>query len=202
MKHSEHLTAAQIKEFCETQWNKPGLACADSYISWEINASRNGLNWFKRRYATGLLSKEQKARRNKLAMYNPKLKDAILAEADKSIVEQEIFTLDKYGCRTKLKDGSFKTQKVTLPRYVFTQLPKAEAPAVQDPVIKPARKSTQRVTQRKIDAAAAILAKLDKTQWAAFFARFGVKSDIAEKIAANDNLTEAAREFLKAALAA
>jgi hypothetical protein len=202
MKHSEHLTAAQIKEYCEAQWNKPGLACADSYISWEINASRNGLNWFKRRYATGLLSKEQKARRNKLAMYNPKLKDAILAKADKSIVEQHIFTLDKYGCRTKLKDGSFKTEKVTLPRYVFTQQPKAEAPTVQEPAIKPARKSIQRVTQRKIDAAAAILAKLDKTQWAAFFARFGVKSDIAEKIAANDNLTEAAREFLKAALAA
>jgi hypothetical protein len=175
MKHSEHLTAAQIKKQCEELWNKPGLINNNNGNVFEISGKYVNVKTGK--VYGDYLSAEQKARRKGLSIYNKPLAASILAQA-------EIVGQDKNG----------------KPLYRFNN--QAEAPTVQEPAIKPARKSAQRVTQRKIDAAAAILAKLDKTQWAAFFARFGVKSDIAEKIAANDNLTEAAREFLKAALAA
>lgn len=196
---TEYMTPAEIKAACEAQWNKPGLACADSYISWELNALKNGIQSRKRTLAPLILSKEQKARRAKLAMYSPKLKDAILAEADMVVKDMSIPVLGRYGNIEHDKNGKRKMKTVKLPFYTFTQEPKT---VVDTLAIKPAQKPAKRVTQRKIDAAAAILAKLDKNQWAAFFARFGVNIEIAEKIAANDNLTEAAKEFLKAALAA
>jgi hypothetical protein len=200
---SNKLSAAEIKAQCEALWNKPGVICADSYISWDISDNQQYIRWTKRTLTPMIMSKEQKARRNKLAMYSPKLKDAILAEADMTVKEMSIPVLGKYGNKEVDKNGKVKMQTVKLPFYTFTQQPKTESPVIEaSPVSKPANKPVKRLTQRKIDAAAAILAKLDRNQWAAFFARFGVKLDIAEKIAANDNLNQAAREFLKAALAA
>lgn len=200
---SNTLSAAEIKAQCEALWNKPGVICADSYISWHVSDNQRSIRWTKRTLTPMIMSKEQKARRNKLAMYSPKLKDAILAEADMVVKEMSIPVLGRYGAPEKTKDGKVKMQTVKLPFYTFTQQPKTESPVVEtSPVSKSANKPVKRLTQRKIDAAAAILAKLDRNQWAAFFARFGVKLDIAEKIAANDNLNQAAREFLKAALAA
>lgn len=194
---SKELTAAQIKEYCESKWNSPGVIQAANGNVFEPFGLTIKVKAGKK--YDEYLTKEQRARRKGLAIYNPSLAPSILAQAEiTGHVETEIPVLDSYG-RPQRDKKTKKTvmQTVKLARYIFTPETKIDVPA-----IKPANKPAKRVTQRKIDAAAAILAKLERNQWAAFFARFGVKLDIAEKIAANDNLTEAAREFLKAALAA
>jgi hypothetical protein len=57
------------------------------------------------------------------------------------------------------------------------------------------------VTKRKIEAVAAILARLDRTQWPEFLSKWIDRGE-AENIAANDNLTAAAEAVLRAAFAA
>lgn len=157
---------ADVKAWAEALWNQKDFV---------HNGARNAFVEFgdgidvKSYPVSDYVTKEQKARRKGLAMYNKSLRASVLGEAT-------------------LTDG------------VYTW-PKFEKPETVAKPAKPATKTVKRVTARKIEAVAAILAKLERSQWAAFLAKW-IGHDMAEKVAANDNLTEAARAVLRAAYAA
>lgn len=181
------MNAKQVKEWCEAHWNDSGVIhAANGNVFTEENGSiriRAGHTW---QYT----SKETKRRQKGLAMYNPKLRDIILAEATREIRNTEIPVLNEYG--RPVKNGNRPVTEVKmLPHYTW---PKAET--APEPVATPRK----RIPRKRIEAAATILAKVPENELASFLSRFGLTLSAAATIAAMGDVEAMARELLRASL--
>lgn len=179
------MNAKQIKEWAEARWNGKGVihAANGNVFTEEPGGIRvkAGSTW-------NYTSKETKRRQKGLAMYNPKLRDIILAEATREMREMEVPVLNEYG--RPVKNGNRpETEVKMLAHYTWPK----EAPAAE-----PAATPRKRVSRKQIEAAAAILAKVPQNELASFLSRFGLTLSAAVTIAAASDVETMAREFLRA----
>lgn len=121
--------------------------------------------------------------------------------------------MEEARIRTKLEDQArydrydrlhayLAARKLRLPPVPVAMIDALDSEIVErysppKPVIK-----RRRVSAKKLAATLVIIGNLDRAEMPAFFVRFGGSFEIATQIAANDNLPEIARQFLKIALAA
>lgn len=167
---------ASIKEWMDAQWQSKGVfhAANGNVFTQEPGGIRvrAGTTW-------NYTSKETKRRQKGLAMYNPKLRDIILAEATREMRNMEI------------PPKTWKDDATVEPRPHYTW-PKAEA----EPVATPRK----RVSRKRIEAAAAILAKVPENELTAFLGRFGLTLSAAATIASLGDVESMARELLRTSL--
>lgn len=167
-----------IKEWCEAQWQSKGVFHAANGNVFTM--SEDGRPQVKAGHTWQYTSKETKRRQKGLAMYNPKLKDIILAEATREMRDM------KYEKPRKAwEDPAFEVKP--MPHYTW---PKAS----------PAKETRKRVSRKRIEQAAAILAKVPERELTAFLSRFGLTLSAAAAIAATGDVEAMAREFLKVTL--
>lgn len=171
-----------IKEWCETQWQSKGVFHAANGNVFTLSEDgrpqvRAGTTW---QYT----SKETKRRQKGLAMYNPKLRDIILAEATREMRDMKC-----EKPRKAWEDPAYEVKP--MPHYTW---PKAEA--APEPVATPRK----RISRKRIEAAAAILAKVPENELAAFLSRFGLTLSAAATIASLGDVETMARELLRASL--
>jgi hypothetical protein len=183
-----------LKEWCEAQWQKPGVRCAKHGVAYIGDNLQN----MQVRAGTqrNYKSKQQRDYEKRFAIYNEKLRPIILAEATATLRNMEIAIIDKYG--RLVKNGNVvQTEVKMLNEYRW---PKIETPAKteQAPVIESVPR--KRVPKAKLEQAAAIIAKVPQDELATFLARFGLSLSLAASIASLDNAEMIARQFLRATL--
>lgn len=177
-----------IKEWMDAQWQSKGVFHAANGNVFTL--SEDGRPQVRAGHVFQYTSKETKRRQKGLAMYNPKLRDIILAEATREMRNVEVPVLNEYG--RPVKNGNRPVTEVKmLARYTW---PKAEA--APEPVATPRK----RVSRKRIEAAAAILAKVPENELAAFLGRFGLTLSAAATIASLGDVETMARELLRASL--
>jgi hypothetical protein len=168
-----------IKEWCETQWQSKGVIHASNGNVFTM--SEDGRPQVKAGHTWQYTSKETKRRQKGFAMYNPKLKDIILAEATREMRPMKV------PAKSWKEDDKIQP----MPHYTW---PKAS------PATEPAKETRKRVSRKRIEQAAAILAKVPEGELAAFLSRFGLTLSAAAAIAATGDVEAMAREFLKVTL--
>ena len=173
------MNAKQIKEWAESQWQSKDVFHAANGNAFTLRP--NGTVHVGAGHTWQYTSKETKRRQKGLAMYNPKLRDIILAEATREMRNTEVPVLNEHG---RPIEGE-KTVKM-LPHYTWPK----EEPRKEEP--------RKRVSRKQIEAAAAILAKVPQNDLAAFLARFGLTLSTAVTIASASDVETMAREFLRA----
>ena len=114
-------------------------------------------------------------------MYNPKLRDIILAEA----------TREMRPMKVPAKSWKEDDKVQPMPHYTW---PKADT--APEPVAAPRK----RVSRKRIEAAAAILAKVPENELTAFLSRFGLTLSAAAAIASLGDVETMARELLRTSL--
>lgn len=168
-----------IKEWAESQWQSKGVFHAANGNVFTLSEDgrpqvRAGTTW---QYT----SKETKRRQKGLAMYNPKLRDIILAEA----------TREMRPMKVPAKSWKEDDKVQPMPHYTW---PKADT--APEPVAAPRK----RVSRKRIEAAAAILAKVPENELTAFLSRFGLTLSAAAAIASLGDVETMARELLRTSL--
>lgn len=166
-----------IKEWCETQWQSKGVFHAANGNIFTL--SEDGRPQVKAGHTWQYTSKETKRRQKGLAMYNPKLREIILAEATREMRPMVV------PAKSWKEDDTVQP----MPHYTW---PKSEP----EPVAAPRK----RVSRKRIEAAAAILAKVPENELASFLSRFGLTLSAAATIAAMGDVETMARELLRASL--
>lgn len=166
-----------IKEWCESQWQSKGVFHAAKGNVFTL--SEDGRPQVRAGHTWQYTSKETKRRQKGLAMYNPKLRDIILAEATREMRNMEI------PPKTWKDDATVELR----PHYTWSK-------GAPEPVAAPRK----RVSRKRIEAAAAILAKVPENELASFLSRFGLTLSAAATIAAMGDVEAMARELLRASL--
>jgi len=168
-----------IKEWMDAQWQSKGVFHAANGNVFTL--SEDGRPQVKAGATWQYTSKETKRRQKGLAMYNPKLREIILAEATREMRNMEI------PPKTWKDDATVELR----PHYTW---PKADT--APEPVAAPRK----RVSRKRIEAAAAILAKVPENELTAFLSRFGLTLSAAATIASLGDVETMARELLRASL--
>jgi hypothetical protein len=168
-----------IKEWAEAKWQSKGVIHAGNGNVFTM--SEDGRPQVKAGHTWQYTSKETKRRQKGLAMYNPKLREIILAEATREMRDQKV-----EKPRKAWEDPKFETKP--MPHYTW---PKEQAP-------EPAKETRKRVSRKRIEQAAAILAKIDPDLRAQFLARFGLSLTTCAALASIGDIEAMAREFLRA----
>jgi hypothetical protein len=166
-----------IKEWMDAQWQAKGVLHAANGNVFTLRP--NGTVHVGAGSTWNYTSKETKRRQKGLAMYNPKLRDIILAEATREMRPMKV------PAKSWKEDDKIEP----MPHYTW---PKSEP----EPVATPRK----RVSRKRIEAAAAILAKVPENELAAFLSRFGLTLSAAAAIAAMGDVETMARELLRASL--
>jgi hypothetical protein len=172
------LTAKEIKDFAEAQWQSKGVRNA---ANGNVFQEENGCVRIKAGATWNFTSKETKRRQKGLAMYNPKLREIILAEASREMRDQKV-----EKPRKAWEDPAFEVKP--MPHYTW---PKEQAPEAP----KARRK---RVSRKQAEQAAVILAKVPESELAAFLSRFGLSLTTCAALASIGDVEAMAREFLRA----
>lgn len=174
------MNAKEIKEWAEAHWQSKGVFhTANGNV---FTLSEDGRPQVRAGTTWNYTSKETKRRQKGLAMYNPKLREVILAEAEREMRRMKV--------PAKSWDGPAYEVK-PMPHYTW---PKADT--APEPVAAPRK----RVSRKRIEAAAAILAKVPENELAAFLSRFGLTLSAAVTIANASDVETMARQFLRASL--
>lgn len=177
---------SNIKEWADARWQAKGVLHAANGNVFTLRP--NGTVHVGAGSTWNYTSKETKRRQKGLAMYNPKLRDIILAEATREMRNAEVPVLNEYG--RPVKNGNrFVTETKSMPHYTWPK----EAPAAE-----PAATPRKRVSRKQVEAAAAILAKVPQSELASFLARFGLTLSAAVTIANASDIETMARQFLRA----
>lgn len=174
------MTAKELKEWAETQWQSKGLFHT---ANGNVFTEEPGGIRIQAGHTFQYTSKETKRRQKGLAMYNPKLREVILAEATREMRDMEV-----EKPRKAWDDPSYEVKP--MPHYTW---PKDNAPAVEPPATP-----RKRVSRKQVEAAAAILAKVPQNELTAFLARFGLTLSAAVTIANASDVETMARQFLRA----
>jgi hypothetical protein len=173
------MTPQQIKDFADAQWQSKGVRNA---ANGNVFQEENGCVRIKAGHTWQYTSKETKRRQKGLAMYNPKLKDIILAEATREMRDQKV-----EKPRKAWEDPKFETKP--MPHYTWPK-------ATKEP--EPAKTRRKRVSRAQAEQAAAILAKVPENELTAFLARFGLSLTTCAALASIGDVEAMAREFLRA----
>lgn len=203
MTNAETLSAAELKAKFEAIWNNPGVRQGANVTVWTL-------------YGSEINAHAGEAR-------NPKLDASTLANIRKREAHygppppapyspRGPLPMDK-ETRQRYRERFPRNWRYLVANYGITEAkPKKERElaGIIDAVIchedKPAKaikttaKPSRRITKRKIEAVASILAKLDRAKWPEFLAKWIDRGE-AENIAANDNIDAAARSVLRLAYA-
>lgn len=169
------MNAKQIKEWAESQWQSKGVFHA---ANGNVFTEESGRIRVKAGHTFQYTSKETKRRQKGLAMYNPKLREIILAGATREMRPMMV------PAKSWKEDDKIQP----MPHYTWPK----EAPA--EPVAPPRK----RVSRKQIEATAAILAKVPQSDLASFLSRFGLTLSAAVTIANASDVETMARQFLRA----
>jgi len=175
------MTPQQIKEWAESHWNDSGVIHAGNG---NVFTEQNGSIRIQAGATRNYVSKEARKWRSQFAMYNPKLREIILAEAT---AEMRDMKCEKP--RKAWEDPAYEVKP--MPHYTWPKSAKEPEP------VKTRRK---RVSRKQAEQAAAILAKVPEGELAAFLARFGLSLTTCAALASIGDVEAMAREFLRAAL--
>lgn len=171
-----------VKEWAESQWQSKGVFHAANGNVFTL--SEDGRPQVRAGHVFQYTSKETKRRQKGLAMYNPKLREVILAEATR-----EMRNMECEKPRKAWEDPAYEVKP--MPHYTW---PKADT--APEPVATPRK----RVSRKRIEEAATILAKVPENELASFLSRFGLTLSAAATIAAMGDVEAMARELLRASL--
>jgi hypothetical protein len=182
------LTAKEIKDFAEAHWNDKGVIHA---ANCNVFTEQNGSIRIQAGATRNYVSKEARKWRSQFAMYNEKLRPLILAEATATPRNVEVPVLNEYG-RPVRNGNRTQTEVKQLKEYRW---PKADPkPAA------PVKETRKRVSRKRVEQAAAILAKVPESELTAFLSRFGLTLSAAAAIASTGDIEAMAREFLRVSL--
>lgn len=167
-----------IKEWAESQWQSKGVIHAANGNVFTL--SEDGRPQVRAGHTWQYTSKETKRRQKGLAMYNPKLREIILAEASREMRPMKV----------PAKSWKEDDKVQPMPHYTW---PKDQAP-------EPAKTRRKRVSRKQAEQAAAILAKVPEGELITFLARFGLSLTTCAALASIGDIEAMAREFLRASL--
>lgn len=173
------MTPQQVKEWAEALWNDKGVIHA---ANGNVFTERDGAIRIQAGATREYVSKEARKWRSQFAMYNPKLRDVILAQAD-----QEMRDMEVKKPRKAWEDPAYETKP--MPHYTWPK--EAKAP-------EPVKMRRKRVSRKQAEQAAAILAKVPEGELTAFLARFGLSLTTCAALASIGDVEAMAREFLRA----
>jgi hypothetical protein len=165
-----------IKEWAESQWQSKGVFHAANGNVFTM--SEDGRLQVKAGHTWQYTSKETKRRQKGLAMYNPKLRELVLAEAT---AEMRDMKCEKP--RKAWEDPAYEVKP--MPHYTWPNEP--EAPKAR----------RKRVSRKQAEQAAAILAKVPESELMAFLARFGLSLTTCAALASIGDVEAMAREFIR-----
>jgi hypothetical protein len=166
-----------IKEWCEAKWQSKGVIHAANGNVFTM--SEDGRPQVRAGHTWQYTSKETKRRQKGLAMYNPKLKDIILAEATREMRPMKV------PAKSRKEDDKIRP----MPHYTWPK-------ATKEPEAPKARR--KRVSRAQAEQAAAILAKVPENELTAFLARFGLSLTTCAALASIGDVEAMAREFIRA----
>jgi hypothetical protein len=179
------MTPQQVKEWAESQWQSKGVIHAGNG---NVFTEEQGSIRIKAGGAREYVSKEARKWRSQFAIYNPKLRDVILAQATATPCNVEVPVLNEYGQPVK-NGGRTQTEVKALHEYRW---PKEEAAP------EPTKTRRKRVSRAQAEQAAAILAKVPEGELMAFLARFGLSLTTCAALASIGDVEAMAREFIRA----
>jgi hypothetical protein len=167
-----------VKDWAEAHWQAKGVIHAANGNVFTM--SEDGRPQVEAGKTWNYASKETKRRQKGLAMYNPKLREIILAEATREMRPMTV------PAKSWKEDDKIQP----MPHYTW---PKEQAP-------EPAKTRRKRVSRAQAEQAAAILAKVPDGELMAFLARFGLSLTTCAALASIGDVEVMAREFLRATL--
>ncbi len=169
-----------IKDWADAKWQSKGVIHAGNG---NVFTEEQGSIRIKAGGAREYVSKEARKWRSQFAIYNPKLRDVILAQAIATPCNVEVPVLNEYGRPVKNK-----TEVKLLNEYRWPK---------EDAAPEPVKTRRKRVSRAQAEQAAAILAKVPEGELMAFLARFGLSLTTCAALASIGDVEAMAREFIR-----